>query len=115
VLLAADPDVQDSLVAMMDTMARVGEINRLTWEDVNFEQKYVVLCNRKKKGGHLTTRKFPMTNRLYQMVLMVLKRHKNLTPGSSGGFTGTGRRAVSWTALSRTARKLCGFSAVRPG
>ena len=51
VLLAAAPEAQDYLVAIMDTMARVGEINRLTWEDVNFEQRYVVLSTRKKKGG----------------------------------------------------------------
>jgi integrase len=55
-------------------MAKVGEINLLIWEDVNFEQRYVVLYTRKKKGGHLTPRKVPMTTRLYQMVL---KRHKN--------------------------------------
>jgi integrase len=74
VLLAADPDAQDYLVAIMDTMARVGEINRLTWEDVNFGGKWVVLYTRKKKGGHLTPRKVAMTGRLYQMLL---KRQKN--------------------------------------
>ena len=83
VLLAADPEVQDYLVAIMDTMARVGEINRLTWEDVNFEQRCVVLYTRKKKGGHLTPRKVPMTTRLYQMVL---KRHKNRDKDKSWVF-----------------------------
>ena len=38
VLLAADPEVQDYLVAIMDTMGRMGEINRLTWEDVDFRE-----------------------------------------------------------------------------
>lgn len=74
VLLAAEPEVQDYLVAIMDTMARVGEINRLTWNDVNFEERCVVLYTRKKKGGHLTPRKVPMTTRLHQMLL---KRHKH--------------------------------------
>jgi integrase len=74
VLLAADPEVQDYLVAILDTMARVGEINRLTWEDVDFEQRWVVLYTRKKRGGHLTPRKVPMTTRLYHLVL---KRQKN--------------------------------------
>jgi hypothetical protein len=31
----------------------MGEINRLTWTDVNLEKRYVVLYTRKKKGGHL--------------------------------------------------------------
>lgn len=73
VLLAAEPDVQDYLVAIMDTMGRMGEINRLTWEDVDFERRVLVLYTRKKKGGHLTPRKVPMTTRLSQMLL---KRHK---------------------------------------
>jgi integrase len=74
VLLAADPDTQDYLVAIKDTLGRMSEINRLTWADVDFERKYVVLYTRKKKGGHLTPRKVFMTTRLYQMLL---KRHKN--------------------------------------
>jgi integrase len=50
-LLAADPDTQDYLMSIMDTMARVGEINRLTWDDVDFERRSVVLYTRKKRGG----------------------------------------------------------------
>jgi integrase len=73
VLLAADPDTQDYLVAIKETMARVGEINRITWEDVSLEGKYVVLYTRKKKGGHLTPRKVPMTTRLYGVLS---KRYK---------------------------------------
>lgn len=68
VLLAAEPETQDYLVAIMDTMARVGEINRLDWRGVNFELRYVVLYTRKKKGGHLTPRKVPMTARLYAVL-----------------------------------------------
>ncbi len=61
VLLAADPDTQDYLVAIKESMGRMSEINRLTWEDVDLVGKYVVLYTRKKKGGHLTPRKVPMT------------------------------------------------------
>jgi integrase len=55
-------------------MARMGEINRLTWEDVDLDRKTVVLYTRKKKGGHLTRRKVPMTTRLLSMLD---KRYKN--------------------------------------
>jgi integrase len=58
----------------MDTMGRIGEINRLAWEDVDLEARYVVLYTRKKKGGHLTPRKIPMTTRLHSMLA---KRQKN--------------------------------------
>ncbi|WP_449244185.1 tyrosine-type recombinase/integrase [Desulfobacca acetoxidans] len=74
VLLAANPNTQDYLMTIKETMARVGEINRLTWEDVNFEGRFVVLYTRKKKGGHLTPRKIPLTTRLYEVLL---RRYQN--------------------------------------
>ncbi len=68
VIMAADPDTQDYLWAIKESMARMSEINRLSWADVNFEQRYIVLYTRKKKGGHLTPRKVPMTNKLFQVL-----------------------------------------------
>ncbi len=59
VILAADPDKQDYLWTIGLTMGRMSEVNRLTWQDVNFEERYVVLYTCKKKGGHRTPRKFP--------------------------------------------------------
>jgi integrase len=74
VLLVADFDTQDYLYTIKDTMARVGEINCLKWSDVNFDDRYVVLYTRKKKGGHLTPRRIPMTTKLYDILF---RRHKN--------------------------------------
>jgi integrase len=68
VISQADPDTQDYLWAIKETMGRMGEINRLTWADVNLEERYVVLYTRKKKGGHLTPRKVPMTQRLFEVL-----------------------------------------------
>jgi len=50
VIAAAKADIKDYLWTIRDTMARVGEINRLTWDDVVFEGEtgYVVLYTRKK-------------------------------------------------------------------
>jgi len=70
VIAAADPDNQDYLWTIRETMARVSEINRLCWEDLNLDARYVILYTRKKSGGHLTPRKIPMTQKLYE----VLKR-----------------------------------------
>ncbi len=69
VLLAADPDTQDYLTVSKETMARVREVNRLTWQDVDFEGRVIILYTRKKKGGHLTPRKIPMTTKLYNTLL----------------------------------------------
>ena len=66
--MAADPDTQEYLFAFKETIGRMSEINRLSWPDVNFDQKYVVLYTRKKKGGHLTPRKVPMTSKLFKVL-----------------------------------------------
>ncbi len=68
VINCATPDTQDYLICICDTMARMSEVNQLTWQDINLEQKYVVLYTRKKKGGHLTPRKIPMTKRLFEIL-----------------------------------------------
>lgn len=65
VITAADPDTQDYLWTIRDSLARVSEINRLTWDDVDFEGKCLILYTRKKRGGHLTPRRIPMTQRLF--------------------------------------------------
>lgn len=68
VINCADPDTHDYLICICDTMARMSEINCLTWQDVNLEQKYVILYTRKKRGGHLTPRKIHMTKRLHMIL-----------------------------------------------
>jgi integrase len=68
VIELADPDAGDYLWTIRDTMARISEINRLTWDDVDLERRYVVLYTRKKRGGHLTPRKVPLTQRLYEIL-----------------------------------------------
>ncbi len=42
--------------------------NRLLWEDVNLEGRFVILYTRKKKGGHLTPRKVPRTQKLCEVL-----------------------------------------------
>ena len=78
VLMAADPETQDYLYAIKETMGRMSEINRLQWDDVYFDERYVVLYTRKKKGGHLTPRKVPMTKKLLASIIhqIVLKRKR---------------------------------------
>ena len=68
VIAAADPDTQDYLWTIRETMGRVSEINRLLWEDVNLSGRYIVLYTRKKRGGHLTPRKIPLTGKLYEVL-----------------------------------------------
>lgn len=68
IIQVADPDSQDYLWTVRETLARVSEINHLIWADVNLEDRYVVLYTRKKKGGHLTPRRVPMTDKLHSVL-----------------------------------------------
>ncbi len=83
VIAVADPDTQDYLWTIRETMARVSEVNRLTWEDVNLNEKFVILYTRKKVGGHLTPRKVPMTQKLYEILN---RRHENRDPNKPWVF-----------------------------
>lgn len=68
VIFVADRNTQDYLWAIRETMGRVSEINGLTWDDVDFQQRTVTLFTRKKRGGHSTPRKVPMTEKLHEVL-----------------------------------------------
>ncbi len=68
VILLADPEAQDYLWTVRDTMGRISEINRLTWDDISLDSKIVTLYTRKKRGGHLTPRLVPLTARLHEIM-----------------------------------------------
>ena len=80
VIMAADADTQDYLWTILETMARVSEINRLTWDDVDLVSRQVTLYTRKKKGGHLTPRRVPMTNKLFDILNKCYKNRDNGKP-----------------------------------
>jgi integrase len=77
VIAAANPDDRDFLLVIRETMARGIEANRLRWEDVDLDRRFVILYTRKRKGGDLTPRKVPMTQVLYDVLG---RRYENRTP-----------------------------------
>jgi integrase len=80
VISVATLEVQDYLWTIRDTLGRMSEINRLTWDDVDFKQLTVTLYTRKKRGGHLTPRKVPMTLRLQNILKRRHADRKNDIP-----------------------------------
>lgn len=55
-------------------LGRMSEINRLTWQDVDFQNRSVALYTRKKRGGNLTPRRVPMIGKLHDLLL---RRYQN--------------------------------------
>jgi len=63
ILMAAGPD-RPLLLVLFHTMARIDEILRLKWEDVNFQEKAVRLWTRKRRGGNWEFDWLPMNEDL---------------------------------------------------
>lgn len=80
VFMAAEPDTKDYLMVIRDTLARMGEVNRLAWEDVDLDNRTVTLYTRKKRGGHLTPRWIPMTKAVYEVLSRRFKQRDKTKP-----------------------------------
>lgn len=77
VISVADPDSRDYLWSIVLTGARMGEINSLTWDDVNFEGRFITLWTSKKKHGNREPRDVPMLQKLYEILYY---RYQNRDP-----------------------------------
>ena len=64
----SETDERDFLLAILHTLARVEEILRLTWQDVNFEQQTVTLWTRKRRGGSYEPNTLHMNEDLHQIL-----------------------------------------------
>ena len=62
VLLSVNALDRAYLTVIWLTGARVREINRLTWKDVDFDGRLIRLWTRKKKNGNRTCRQVPMVS-----------------------------------------------------
>jgi integrase len=80
VISVADPDTQQYLWTILLTGGRVGEINGLSWEDVNFTERYVTLWTRKRKGGNREPRDVPMVQKLYDILWHRFERRNTDMP-----------------------------------
>ncbi|MCE5333672.1 MAG: site-specific integrase [Desulfobacteraceae bacterium] len=74
ILQASNKDERPLLIVLVHTLARIDEILRLTWKDVNFENRIVTLWTRKRKGGNLEPRDIYMNDDLYGTLYSMWKR-----------------------------------------
>jgi integrase len=68
VLQVATPDQKAQLLFMKNTMCRIGAIRNVTWSDVNFEERWVMLKTRKKRGGSERRWKVPINSELLKVL-----------------------------------------------
>ena len=74
ILAAADPEESDLLHTIFHTVARVDEILRLAWVDVNFDSRVVTKWTRKRRGGSYEAIDIAMNAELYNILM---RRWKN--------------------------------------
>ncbi len=68
VIAQGKPEEQAYLWTFILTAARMGEVNSMTWDDVDFDRRLVTLWTRKRKGGNREPREVPMTEKLYDIL-----------------------------------------------
>jgi len=75
-LFLAAGELRPFLLALFSLAARVGEINNLRWEDVNFEKRQVTLWT--SKGGTWREQPKAMNNELYEELLRLHSKKSGL-------------------------------------
>ena len=118
VLMAADREDMDLIMTLYHTAGRTSEVLNMTWEDVNFEQRWVRLWTRKRRGGELQEDKLAMTDTLYD----VLKRRWDTRDKTTAYiFHNADGTQLTYIQKRYTMKKLCrkagvkvfGFHAIR--
>jgi integrase len=69
-IAAADPetDERDILLIILNTTARIDEVLRLKWHDINMEKKTITRWTRKRKSGSYESITCHMNNDLYSLM-----------------------------------------------
>lgn len=104
----AEPHDQVFLLTALHTAARRGELFRLAWSDVNFEQGTIRLGTMKTKDGSMEYATLPMTGDLAE----ALKQHKKHNMRSMLVFTQEDGQA--FTSRQHYMKRLCKRAKVAP-
>jgi integrase len=112
VKLAADRDARDFLEILFHLAARKSEVARLIWEDVNFEQRWVRLYTRKRKGGEMEIDYLEPNESLYEILKDRYDKRDKSTPNIFS-FTEKQLRNMMSELCQKTRVRPFGFHAIR--
>jgi integrase len=102
VLSIATPEQYCYLMAIINSLARVNEINKLKWSD-DFE-KYIILRTRKSKNSDIVERKIPKNKTLERIIMSMPKIGEYIFCHKTGGKYGY---------RSKMIKSLCGKAGVK--
>ena len=111
VLLAADYDDMDLIQILYHTAGRISEVLNLTWEDVNFEQRWVRLWTRKRRGGELQEDKLAMTDTLFDVLHRRWNKRDKSVPYVFFHINGS---QLTYLDKRYVMKKLCKKAGVKP-
>ena len=74
VVQVATPEQKAHLLFMKNTMCRIGASRNVMWNDVNFEERWVMLKTRKKRGGSERRWKVPLNSELVKVLTELKQR-----------------------------------------
>lgn len=113
VLMKATPREKSLLMFLISTGARVGEAYNLTWDDVDFKTKSLLLWTRKRRHSDRESRAIPMTDHL---LALLTDLRQNGAPGDGHVFINpnTGRPYERLQpAVRYMMRRLCKAAGVK--
>ena len=112
VRMAGTTDEREFLDVLYHLLGRRSEIIRPSWEDVNFEQRWVRLYTGKRRGVELQEDYLPMNDTLYHVPHNRWKRRDKTSP-QMFQFSGHKLRDMMERLCKRAGAKPFGFHAIR--
>ena len=107
VILVAQGDEQDLILTVYHLAARLGEVLAMTWEDVNFDRRQIILWTRKRKGGERQPNLMPMNDVLHRLLKRRWGIRDKESPLVFPGWQRKSRKAY------RIMRRLCDQAGVK--
>jgi len=102
----SDPELRTLLILMKNTLARVGELLELKWEDIDFENKVLFLHTRKTAGRGYKNIVIPLNKEAYEVLRNLPRKSEYVFPGKRGSK----KMSYRWYAL----KKACEKAGIRP-